>query len=168
MVKPPKQPATPKPSSRSSSKGVAKATTGLWLVKSEPDDYSIDQLEREGTTVWDGVRNAVAQKNMKAMRKGDQVLFYHSSCKSVGVVGIAAVAREQYLDPSNEEGGRKWVLVDLSFVSKFERLVSLPWLKAQTELQGMVLLRQPRLSVQPVERAAWDHIVAAGSGGSND
>tara|TARA_B110001452_G_C15060423_1_gene370159 strand:+ start:341 stop:706 length:366 start_codon:yes stop_codon:yes gene_type:complete len=109
-------------------------------------------------------KSSVAQKNMKSMRRGDQVLFYHSSCKAVGVVGTAAVAREQYPDPSNEEGGRKWVLVDLAFVSKFERLVGLPWLRAQAELEGMVLLRQPRLSVQPVERAQWDCIVAAGAG----
>ena len=137
--------SSPRASSSTSS------TTGRWLVKSEPSDYSIDALAREGTTVWDGVRNAQAQKHMKSMRVGDRCLFYHSSCAAIGVVGIAEVAREAYPEPG--DASNKYVVVDLRFVSKLAHLVSLTALKADARLSGMVLLRQPRLSVQPVERA---------------
>ena len=134
--------------------------SGLWLVKSEPSDYSIDDLAREGTTVWDGVRNAQAQRNMRTTKNGDGVLFYHSSCKDVGCVGLAEVAREAYPDPTAE--GKALVVVDLKFTRKLASLVTLPWLRACPGLEGMVLLRQPRLSVQPVSRRHWDIIVGAG------
>ena len=149
---------------RSLGASTSSSTTGRWLVKSEPSDYSIDALAREGTTVWDGVRNAQAQKHMKSMRVGDRCLFYHSSCSAIGVVGIAEVAREAYPEPG--DASNKYVVVDLRFVSKLA-LVSLPTLKADARLSGMVLLRQPRLSVQPVERAHFDIITGANAGGSS-
>ena len=150
---------------RSLGASTSSSTTGRWLVKSEPSDYSIDALAREGTTVWDGVRNAQAQKHMKSMRVGDRCLFYHSSCSAIGVVGIAEVAREAYPEPG--DASNKYVVVDLRFVSKLAHLVSLPALKADARLSGMVLLRQPRLSVQPVERAHFDIITGANAGGSS-
>ena len=150
---------------RSLGASTSSSTTGRWLVKSEPSDYSIDALAREGTTVWDGVRNAQAQKHMKSMRVGDRCLFYHSSCAAIGVVGIAEVAREAYPEPG--DASNKYVVVDLRFVSKLARLVSLPTLKADARLASMVLLRQPRLSVSPVERAHFDIITGANAGGSS-
>ena len=150
---------------RSLGASTSSSTTGRWLVKSEPSDYSIDALAREGTTVWDGVRNAQAQKHMKSMRVGDRCLFYHSSCAAIGVVGIAEVAREAYPEPG--DASNKYVVVDLRFVSKLAHLVSLTALKADARLSGMVLLRQPRLSVQPVERAHFDIITGANAGGSS-
>ena len=114
--------------------------------------------------MWDGVRNAQAQKHMKSMRVGDRCLFYHSSCAAIGVVGIAEVAREAYPEPG--DASNKYVVVDLRFVSKLAH-VSLSALKADARLSGMVLLRQPRLSVQPVERAHFDIITGANAGGSS-
>ena len=98
---------------------------GCWLLKSEPSDYSISQLASEGTTVWDGVRNAVARKNLRAMAVGDRCLFYHSSCKQIGVVGEASVCRTAYPDPADE----KWAVVDIRFVAAWDELVSLEKLK---------------------------------------
>ena len=115
--------------------------------------------------MWDGVRNAQAQKHMKSMRVGDRCLFYHSSCAAIGVVGIAEVAREAYPEPG--DASNKYVVVDLRFVSKLAHLVSLTALKADARLSGMVLLRQPRLSVSPVERAHFDIITGANAGGSS-
>ena len=123
-----------------------------WLLKSEPDDYSIDDLARDSWTVWDGVRNAVARKNLRAMRVGDECIYYHSSCgKHVGAVGTCRVKREAYADPADD----KWVVVDVTFQSKFQDLLSLPALKAEQEgaLSGCVLFSQPRLSVQPLSEA---------------
>ena len=121
----------------------------FWLLKSEPDDYSIDALKREGSTCWDGVRNAVARKNLRLMKLGDECLFYHSSCgKNVGVVGTCRVQRTAYPDPADE----KWSVVDVAFSSKLEIPILLPLLKEKKDgkLSGMALFSQPRLSVQPV------------------
>lgn len=119
-----------------------------WLLKSEPSDYSIEQMERDGRTVWDGVRSAAARKHMRAMREGDLALFYHSSCGgAVGVVGEVEVARAAYPDPADE----KWAVLDVRFVERWARRVSLAEIKARkAELDGLVLLSQGRLSVQPV------------------
>jgi predicted RNA-binding protein with PUA-like domain len=142
-----------------------------WLVKSEPGTYSIDHLERDGSTSWEGVRNYQARNLMKEMKKGDRVLFYHSSVKPAGVAGIAEVVREAYADHHAWEKGNHyfdpkaspdnpiWVMVDIGFVEKLPRLVSLDEIKATPELGDMVLVNRSRLSVQPVEKAEFDTIV---------
>ena len=142
----------------SASSSQEEAHAQAWLLKSEPDDYSIDHLIRDSWTCWDGVRNVVARKNLRAMRAGDACLFYHSSCgKMVGVVGTCQVKRAAYPDPADE----KWAVVDVSFGSKFDSPLLLPALKAEADgrLQGMVLFTQPRLSVQPVSMAHYAEIL---------
>ena len=133
-----------------------------WLLKSEPSDYSISQLAAEGTTVWDGVRNAVARKNLRAMAAGDRCLFYHSSCKQIGVVGEATVCRTAYPDPADA----KWAVVDIRFEMAWDELVSLEKLKSfkETSLQGMALFSQSRLSVQPVSTEHFEFIQGLGRG----
>jgi predicted RNA-binding protein with PUA-like domain len=133
-----------------------------WLMKSEPEVYSIDDLEREGSTYWEGVRNYSARNNMRRMAVGDLVLFYHSNAKPPGVVGIARVAREAYPDPhqfkpsskyydakSTKENPR-WSMVDVEFVEKLPKLVPLETLKTAKGLEDMVVTKRSRLSVQPV------------------
>ena len=136
-----------------------------WLVKSEPDAYSIDALQKEGTACWDGVRNYQARNFMRdEMKRGDLVLYYHSNAKPPGVVGVARVTREGYpdhtaLDPKDPHHDPKstaenpiWMMVDLEFVEKFRGTVSLDELKANPELEEMLVTRRgQRLSVQPVE-----------------
>jgi len=138
----------------------------FWLLKSEPADYSIAMMEKEGTTVWDGVRNPVARKNLRAMAIGDQCLFYHSSCgKNVGVVGVVECVREAYPDPADAN----WAVVDVRHVQTWPDTVTLPLLKEHSgddgALAGMVLFRQARLSVQPVTAAQFafisDNLLAA-------
>ena len=141
-----------------------------WLVKSEPDVYSIDDLERDGSTAWEGVRNYKARNNLRAMKKGDEVLFYHSNTNPPGVVGVARVAREAYPDPFQFEKGHtyydaksepedpRWSLVDLEFVSKLERTVGLPEIKADPRLTQMELVRYGRLSVQSVRKEEFERV----------
>jgi len=117
-----------------------------WLVKSEPDAYSLDDLERDGSTSWEGVRNYQARNNLRAMTQGDEVLFYHSNAKPPAVVGVAKVRREAYDDPEDP----RWSLVDVAFVARFPSMVSLDDIKAQRTLTGMELVRYGRLSVQAV------------------
>ena len=123
-----------------------------WLVKSEPFKYSWDQLVTDKQTVWDGVRNYAARNNLKAMKKGDQVFFYHSN-EGVEIVGIAKVAKEAYQDPSTEE--EAWVVVDLQPFKKLKKPVTLAQVKADSRLSEMALVRLGRLSVQPVTEAEW-------------
>lgn len=123
-----------------------------WLVKSEPSKYSWDQFVKDGQTFWDGVRNYAARNNLKAMKKGDQVLFYHSN-EGLEVVGIAKVAKEHYQDPTTEEDA--WVVVDLKPVKKLKSPVSLKQLKEDKRLANMDLLRLGRLSVQTVKEDEW-------------
>ena len=151
---------------------MAKRAAKFWLVKSEPDAYSIDDLERDGTEPWDGIRNYSARNYMRdEMAVGDLVLFYHSNAKPPGVVGVAKVASESYADPtqfdkkskyhdpkSTKEAPR-WMLVDLQFVEKVPTMVSLEDCKADPMLEGMVLTQRSRLSVQPVERKHFAHIL---------
>ena len=150
-----------------------------WLMKSEPNDYSIDDLERDGTTHWDGVRNYAARNLMRdKMRIGDRVLFYHSNAKPPGVAGIAEVCRDsypdftqfdsanKYFDPKATEENPRWFMVDIRFVAKFEREVGLPEIRATPELADMVLVNRSRLSVQPVTEAEFEHIVAMAGGRS--
>jgi predicted RNA-binding protein with PUA-like domain len=118
-----------------------------WLVKSEPFKYSWDQFEKDGITFWDGVRNYAARNNLRAMKKGDKVLFYHSN-EGLEVVGIAQVAKEAYQDPTTED--EAWVAVDLKPYKKLKNPVSLKTIKADPRLKTMDLLRLGRLSVGAV------------------
>ena len=127
-----------------------------WLVKSEPFKYSWDQFVKDGQTFWDGVRNYAARNNLRAMKKGDQVLFYHSN-EGLEIVGIAKVAKEAYQDPSTDEDA--WVAVDLKPFKKLKTPVGLKAIKATESLQQMDLLRLGRLSVQSVKEEEWKVIL---------
>jgi predicted RNA-binding protein with PUA-like domain len=128
-----------------------------WLIKSEPSTYSIDDLKKEKKTFWSGVRNYAARNNMKAMKKGDLLLFYHSVTEP-GVVGLAKVVKEFYQDPTTEETA--WVVVDVAFVEKFKKVISLEQIKKQEQLAAMDLLRLSRLSVQSVKPDEFDYILS--------
>lgn len=123
-----------------------------WLVKSEPFKYSWDQLVKDKQTMWDGVRNYAARNNLKAMKKGDEVLFYHSN-EGLEIVGIAKVAREHYPDPT--AGDEAWVVVDLKPYKKLRQPVGLAQIKSDKRLKDMALVRLGRLSVQPVTEEEW-------------
>src|SRR4051812_11205429 len=116
-----------------------------WLVKSEPFKYSWDQLEKDKQTFWDGVRNYAARNNLKAMKKGEEVLFYHSN-EGLEIVGIAKVAKEHYQDPTTEDAA--WVVVDFKPYKKLKKPVSLEQVKADSRLANMALVRLGRLIVQ--------------------
>jgi predicted RNA-binding protein with PUA-like domain len=132
----------------------------FWLMKSEPSAYSIDDLERDGTTHWNGVRNYQARNFMRdEMRVGDKVLFYASNADPSGVTGIAEVVREGY--PEAKEP--TWSMVDIKFVEKFARLVPLDELKGTKGLEDMVLTQKgSRLSVQPVTKKEFDIVTKLG------
>lgn len=127
-----------------------------WLVKSEPAKYSWDQFAKDKKTFWDGVRNYAARNNLKAMKKGDQVFFYHSN-EGMEIVGIAEVAKEAYQDPTTDDTA--WVVVDLKPVKKLKRPVSLAEMKAIPELANMDLIRLSRLSVGSVKKEEYDLIL---------
>jgi predicted RNA-binding protein with PUA-like domain len=127
-----------------------------WLVKSEPFKYSWDQFEKDGQTYWDGVRNYAARNFLKAMKKGDKVLFYHSN-EGLEIVGIAEVVNEHYQDPTTKE--EAWVVVDLKPIRKLSKPVSLKVIKSDERLSNMALLRLSRLSVQPVKDDEWQVIM---------
>lgn len=131
-----------------------------WLVKQEPTKYSFDDLLKDKRTMWDGVRNFQARNNLKAMRAGDPVLFYHSNVGQE-VVGICEVAKEAYPDPTVSEG--QWVVVDLVPKKKLKRGVTLEQVKATPSLKDVGLIRQSRLSVMPLSKAEYDTIVKLGS-----
>lgn len=149
-----------------------------WLMKSEPDAYGLDDLEREGTGCWDGVRNYQARNYMRDdMRVGDLVLFYHSNAKPIGVAGVARVSREAYpdhtaLDPNEDHYDPKateddpiWVMVDLEFVERLATFVTREMLKADPALADMlVLARGQRLSIMPVEKRHFDRVCKLGRG----
>lgn len=116
-----------------------------WLVKQEPEAYSFDDLVRDGKTDWTGVRNFQARNNLRAMRAGDPVLFYHSVSEKA-IVGIAEVSREEFTDPSDE----KWIAVEIKPVEKFAKPVSLERIKASEKLENIALIKQSRLSVMPL------------------
>ena len=127
-----------------------------WLVKSEPSVYSFDQLEKEKTTRWDGIRNYAARLHLRAMKKGDEVLFYHSN-EGLAIVGIAKVSREAYPDPTAKEGD--WSAVDLRFHKRLKKPVTLDAIKKEKSLAHMALVRIGRLSVQPVTAGEWNLIL---------
>jgi predicted RNA-binding protein with PUA-like domain len=144
-----------------------------WLMKSEPDAFSIDDLKRKKREAWDGVRNYQARNFMRdGMRPGDQVFFYHSNCTVPGIAGIAEVAtdaypdpsqfdpKSKYFDPGSSRDNPRWMLVDVKFVKKLKRTISLDEMKSDPALDGMALLRKGnRLSVMPVEATHWRHIL---------
>jgi predicted RNA-binding protein with PUA-like domain len=127
-----------------------------WLVKSEPSVFSYDQLEKDKHAVWDGVRNYAARLHLNAMKKGDEVLFYHSN-EGLDIVGIAKVAKEHYQDPTTTD--ERWVAVDLKPFKKLKSPVSLDAVKKDKRLANMALVRIGRLSVQPVTDAEWKIIM---------
>jgi predicted RNA-binding protein with PUA-like domain len=131
----------------------------FWLMKSEPDDYSWDDLVRDGVAAWDGVRNHQAAANMRAMKAGERVFFYRSQ-KDPAVVGIMQVAREAYEDPNDTKGS--YVLVEVRPLMPLARAVSLQQIKAEPRLGHLALVRQSRLSVSPVDDAAWQLICEMG------
>jgi len=131
-----------------------------WLVKSEPFKYSWDQFEKDKQTFWDGVRNYQARNNLREMKKGDLVLWYHSN-EGKEVVGIAKVAKTAYQDPTTEDPN--WVVVDLKPFKKLKKSVTLEQIKAHPLLQEIGLVRQGRLSVMGLSAAEFDIILELGS-----
>ena len=131
-----------------------------WLVKSEPEKYSWEKFNKEGRTHWDGVRNYTARNNMREMREGDLVLFYHSN-EGKEVVGIAKVVKESYPDPTIDDP--TWVVIDLAPVETLKNPVTLATIKADPALKDIQLVRLGRLSVVSLKREEFDHIVALGS-----
>lgn len=145
-----------------------------WLMKSEPDVYSIGDLERDGSTCWEGVRNYQARNLMREMKVGDRVLFYHSNANPPGVAGVARVARaaypdhyswepgHRYFDPKSTPDDPRWWMVDIEYVDTLPRLVSLHELKEEPGLEDMVVTRRSRLSVQPVKPEEYEIVVRMG------
>lgn len=146
--------------------------TRHWLIKSEPDVYSIDDLARDGTTFWDGVRNFEARNAMRdGMKVGDLAFFYHSNADPSGVAGIARVSKaaapdetafdpkDDHFDPKSRRAEPTWYGVEVAFVEKLP-LVSLHAIKADARLRDMALLKRSRLSVVPVRAAEWRAILA--------
>jgi predicted RNA-binding protein with PUA-like domain len=127
-----------------------------WLVKSEPSAYSWEQLEKDKITAWTGVRNYAARNHLRSMKKGDEVLFYHSN-EGLDIVGIAKVAKEAYQDPTTTE--EAWVAVDLKPHKKVKKPVSLDTIKKDKRLANMALVRIGRLSVQPVTEKEFQIIL---------
>ena len=131
-----------------------------WLVKSEPVKYSWEKFNKDGRTFWDGVRNYQARNNLREMKEGDLVLFYHSN-DGKEVVGIAKVVKEFYQDPTTDD--KNWVVVDLSPVETLKNPVTLETIKADERLKDVGLVRQGRLSVMGLKREEFDRIVELGS-----
>jgi len=130
-----------------------------WLVKSEPFKYSWEQFVKDGKTFWDGVRNYGARNNLKSMKKGDEVFFYHSN-EGLAIVGIAKVIREAYQDPTTTD--TNWVVVDLKPVKAMPTPVTLAQIKAEPSLQSMDLVRLSRLSVGRVTEMEHAKVLAMG------
>jgi predicted RNA-binding protein with PUA-like domain len=130
-----------------------------WLVKSEPDAFGWDQQVAHGVEPWTGVRNHAAKNHLKAMAVGDLAFFYHSNTGKE-IVGVVEVARAAYPDPTADSGD--WVCVDMRAVGPMPRPVTLAEIKADPALEGLLLIRQSRLSVVPVSAAHWAHICRLG------
>lgn len=147
-----------------------------WLMKSEPEVFSIDDLERDGSTPWDGVRNYKARNNMRAMKVGDGVLFYHSNANPPAVVGVARVSKAAYPDPTqfdkkskyydarSDPDDPRWDHVDVEFVSKLAHAVPLSDVKEDPNLRDMELVRYGRLSVQSVTKEQFEYVKKMGKG----
>ena len=131
-----------------------------WLVKSEPFKYSWEKFNEDGRTFWDGVRNYQARNNLREMKEGDLVLFYHSN-EGKNVVGVAKVVKEAYQDPTTDD--TNWVVVDLVPVQSLDKPVTLEQIKAEESLKDISLVRQGRLSVMPLKATEFDKILEMGS-----
>ncbi len=145
-----------------------------WLMKSEPDAFSIDDLERVGTEPWDGIRNYQVRNMIRdEMQPGDRAFFYHSNTKVPGIVGIMEIVSEarpdhtafdpdeKYYDPKSDPDKPRWLLVDVKYVRHTKRVIPLTELKADPALEEMPLVRRGnRLSIMPVTEAQWDHILS--------
>ncbi|SBS31372.1 EVE domain protein [Marinomonas spartinae] len=142
-----------------------------WLMKSEPDAFSIDDLAQQGPSPWDGVRNYQARNFMQNMQMGDLIFFYHSSCKPAGIAGVAKVAREaypdhtswdptsHYYDPKSSPDHPRWFMVDIELVEKWSNVLPLSTLKQDPELSDMLLIKKGnRLSVMPIKPNEWQRI----------
>lgn len=127
-----------------------------WLVKSEPFKYSWDQFVKDKITHWDGVRNYAARNNLRLMKKGEKVLFYHSN-EGVEIIGIAQVVKEAYQDPTTSD--EAWVVVDLKPVKRLKKTVPLTIIKSDPRLASMALVKLSRLSVQPVTEEEWETVM---------
>ena len=125
-----------------------------WLVKQEPEKYSFDDLLKDGKTVWDGVRNYQARNNLREMKRGDKVLFYHSVSEKA-VVGAAEVSREHFPDATDE----KWIAVEIKPLEKFAKPVTLEAIKAHKDLQNIALVKHSRLSVMPLTQKEFETIM---------
>ena len=132
-----------------------------WLVKSEPFKYSWQQFLKDKKTHWDGVRNYAARNNLREMKKGDEVFFYHSN-EGMEIVGIAMVVKEAYQDPTTED--KNWVVVDLKPVKALKNPVTLTDIKAEAKLENMELVKNSRLSVQKVTPDEWKLIIKMSDG----
>ena len=130
-----------------------------WLVKSEPFKYSWDQLVKDKKTFWDGVRNYAARNNLRAMKKGDQVFFYHSN-EGLAIVGIAEIVKEAYQDPTTDDPN--WVVVELKPVKALPNPVTLADIKADKSLSEMQLVRLGRLSVSAVTPDEYKKVLKMG------
>ncbi|GAB4216641.1 MAG: hypothetical protein OHK0013_43410 [Sandaracinaceae bacterium] len=177
-----KKAATERAAARSSAKRpeVVKTATPTsaserryWLVKSEPDVFSIDDLARDGRTSWEGVRNYQARNHMLTMQLGDLALYYHSNAEPSGVAGVCEIVRlaypdptqfdpkSDYYDPGSKPHDPRWKMVDVGFVERFPRTVALDELKRDKALEGMIVLQKgTRLSVTPVSKEHFDHVCA--------
>jgi predicted RNA-binding protein with PUA-like domain len=131
----------------------------FWLVKSEPSEYSWDQLVKDGRTAWSGVRNYQASNNLKAMKKGDRAFFYHSD-EGLAVVGIVEIVREYYPDPTDAAG--RFGMVDVKPLAAMKTPPTLAQIKAEPRLKDLPLIRQSRLSVVPIDERSWKLICAMG------
>lgn len=134
-------------------------TTKYWLVKSEPDTYSFDQLVADKRTVWDGIRSFEARNNLRAMSKGDLLLFYHSNVGKE-VVGVAKVLKEAYADPKAEDGD--WSVVEIAAVKPLKATVTLATIKGDKKLATFALVKKSRLSVVPATQAEFERILELG------
>ena len=150
-----------KPASTSVASSKSKPQLQYWLVKQEPEAYSWDDLVRDGGTEWTGVRNFQARNNLRQMKVGDRVLFYHSG-EQKAVVGVAQVARAGYPDPTADDG--EWVAVDIKASKPLRAPVPLSTIKVEPKLANILLVRQSRLSVMPVTKDEFETIVALGAG----
>lgn len=158
-------------------KSTPSRETRYWLAKSEAECYSIDDLKKDKTTCWDGIRNYQARNFMRdEMKTGDLVLFYHSNAEPPGVVGVAKVVKEaypdatqfdpteQHYDPKSKRENPPWLMVDLGFVEKFKRVISLEDLRSHKELADMLVLRKgQRLSLMPVDAKHFDRVRELGN-----
>lgn len=135
-----------------------------WLVKSEPFKYSWEKFLEDGRTFWDGVRNYQARNNLKEMKEGDLVMFYHSN-EGKAVVGVAKVVKEFYQDPTTED--TNWVVVDLVPVETLKNHVTLEIIKSDPKLKDIALVRQGRLSVMPLKREEFDRILELAENGKS-